>query len=271
MISNFHWKTIAISAILATSMAKPVQAAYALAELDPEIVANSWEENNEKFGSVTLNGKEIIKLKESELNPNVEQKAEELAARLDELVSNDKFDAEKLFPAKDGKVGAMRVGGCTIIRFPALEPAEAGKPAPVSPLEQSWQVVNAIRNSFGATQIPQSFIKLSEVAMRGGAACSSKLFSGAASWYGGKFHGRKTSDGTRYDQDGLTAAHRSLPFGTKLLVMNRRTGDACVVKVNDRGPFVGNRIIDLSRGAARQLNMVSTGVAMVDCLVLEAQ
>ncbi len=252
-------------------MAKPMQAVFALPELDPEIVANSWEEKNEKFASVTLNGKEIVKLKQSEQNPNVEQAAEELAAKLDDLVRNDKFDPEKLFPAKDGKLAAMRIGGATIIRFPSLEPAENSKPVQPTPLEQSWQIVNSIRNSFGATQIPQSFVKLAEVAMRGGAASSSKLFSGAASWYGGKFHGRKTSDGTRYDQDGLTAAHRSLPFGTKLLVMNRKTGDACVVKVNDRGPFVGGRIIDLSRGAARQLNMVSTGVAMVDCLVLDAQ
>ena len=69
-------------------------------------------------------------------------------------------------------------------------------------------------------------------------------------------------------KNGMTAAHRSLPFGTKLLVMNRRTGDSCVVKVNDRGPFIGGRVIDLSKGAARQLNMLGSGIAMVDCIVL---
>jgi rare lipoprotein A len=69
----------------------------------------------------------------------------------------------------------------------------------------------------------------------------------------------------------MTAAHRSLPFGTKLLVMNRKTGSSCVVEINDRGPFVGDRVIDLSRGAARQLNMISSGVALVDCLVLGSE
>ncbi|HMY03328.1 MAG TPA: septal ring lytic transglycosylase RlpA family protein, partial [Candidatus Obscuribacter sp.] len=95
--------------------------------------------------------------------------------------------------------------------------------------------------------------------------------SGQASWYGGKFHGRRTSNGDVFDQDGFTAAHRTLPFGTKLLVMNRRTGDSCVVEVNDRGPFCGERVIDLSRGAANKLNMLSSGVATVDCMVLPVE
>src|SRR5262249_40165933 len=103
------------------------------------------------------------------------------------------------------------------------------------------------------------------------AAKIGNCFSGAASWYGAKFHGRKCSDGSKFDMNGLTAAHRSLAFGTKLLVMNRKTGDSCVVQVTDRGPFVDGRVIDLSRGAAQQLNMLSSGVAMVDCLVLGGQ
>ncbi len=68
--------------------------------------------------------------------------------------------------------------------------------------------------------------------------------------------------------EGMTAAHRSLPFGTRLLVMNRSTGDSCVVSVNDRGPFIGDRIIDLSKGAARKLNMLGSGVALVDCVII---
>ncbi|MCA9805242.1 MAG: septal ring lytic transglycosylase RlpA family protein, partial [Cyanobacteria bacterium HKST-UBA02] len=89
-----------------------------------------------------------------------------------------------------------------------------------------------------------------------------------ASWYGRKFHGRKAANGERFDMNGLTAAHRTLPFGTKLLVTNRRTGSSCVVKVNDRGPYHGNRVIDLSKGAAEKLQMVSSGVAMVDVVVI---
>lgn len=83
-----------------------------------------------------------------------------------------------------------------------------------------------------------------------------------ASWYGPGFHGRKTASGERFNQNALTAAHKSLPFGTRVKVTNRRTGRSVVVRINDRGPFVAGRVIDLSRGAARAMGM--TGTAPVD-------
>jgi rare lipoprotein A len=92
--------------------------------------------------------------------------------------------------------------------------------------------------------------------------------SGNASWYGAKFHGRRTANGERYDMNQLTAAHRTLPFGTKVRVTNQRNGRAVVVRINDRGPFAGRRIIDLSRGAAGALGMVNSGVAPVKLEVL---
>ncbi|MDF1536233.1 MAG: septal ring lytic transglycosylase RlpA family protein [bacterium] len=87
---------------------------------------------------------------------------------------------------------------------------------------------------------------------------------GMASWYGTKFHGRKTASGEIYDMDKFTAAHRTLPLGTFVKV--RRTdcrGESVVVRVNDRGPFVDNRVIDLSRAAATQLDMLEEGTAEV--------
>lgn len=90
-----------------------------------------------------------------------------------------------------------------------------------------------------------------------------KIFKGLASWYGGKFHGRKTASGERFDEDKLTCAHRTLPFGTELLVMNPATGKACTVTVNDRGPYHGKRVIDLSKAAARKLGI--NGVGRVMC------
>ena len=95
-----------------------------------------------------------------------------------------------------------------------------------------------------------------------------KTLSGPASWYGGKFHGRRTANGERFDMNEMTAAHRSLPFGTRVRVTNERNGRSVVVRINDRGPFVGNRIIDLSRGAAAAVGMVNTGVAPVRIDVL---
>ena len=92
---------------------------------------------------------------------------------------------------------------------------------------------------------------------------------GTASWYGRKFHGRKTASGERYDMHEMTAAHRSLPFGTVVQVVRADTGDAVVVRINDRGPFVDGRIIDLSYAAAVAIDMVRDGLARVELYLLE--
>ena len=87
--------------------------------------------------------------------------------------------------------------------------------------------------------------------------------SGIASWYGGKFHGRKTACGERYNMYAKTAAHKTLPLQTMVLVKNLENGREMVVRINDRGPFVRGRIIDLSLTAARKLNIVQKGTARV--------
>jgi rare lipoprotein A len=91
---------------------------------------------------------------------------------------------------------------------------------------------------------------------------------GEAAWYGGRFHGRLTASGERFDMHALTAAHRTLPFGTRVRVENLRNGRSVVVRITDRGPFTPRRIIDLSRGAAEQLDMIRSGVAPVRLQVL---
>ena len=87
---------------------------------------------------------------------------------------------------------------------------------------------------------------------------------GLASWYGRKFHGRKTSSGERYDMHQMTAAHKTLPLPTYALVTNLDNGRRAVVRVNDRGPFVGSRVIDLSYAAAKRLDMLDAGTARVE-------
>ena len=91
---------------------------------------------------------------------------------------------------------------------------------------------------------------------------------GSASFYGPGFHGRKTASGEVFNQNALTAAHRTLPFGTKLRVTCTATGRSTIVKVNDRGPYHGNRILDLSVGAAKAIGMVEKGVTNVKYEVL---
>ncbi len=96
-------------------------------------------------------------------------------------------------------------------------------------------------------------------------SCSPKVTqSGKASFYADYFKGRKTANGEIFRQRKLTAAHRTLPFGTKVKVVNLANGRTVKVRINDRGPFVDGRIIDLSKKAARKLDMINAGVASVE-------
>lgn len=90
------------------------------------------------------------------------------------------------------------------------------------------------------------------------------LGDGLVSYYGRKFHGRKTASGEVYDSTKLTAAHRKYPFGTKLKVTNPKNGKSVIVVVNDRGPFSGNRVLDLSYLAAEKVGIIESGVARLD-------
>lgn len=92
--------------------------------------------------------------------------------------------------------------------------------------------------------------------------------TGIASYYADKFHGRRTASGEVFHQDSLTAAHKTLPFGTLVRVTNLRNNQSVVVKVNDRGMKGKNRVIDLSKAAARELNMVGAGLVKVKVEVL---
>jgi rare lipoprotein A len=92
---------------------------------------------------------------------------------------------------------------------------------------------------------------------------------GIASWYGPGFHGRTTANGETFDQEAMTAAHKTLAFNTVVRVDNLDNGRSIRVRINDRGPFVDRRIIDLSRRAARDLGMLDAGVARVRVVVVQ--
>ena len=98
-----------------------------------------------------------------------------------------------------------------------------------------------------------------------------KVLRGRATFYGDKFHGRKTASGERFSQRKMTAAHRSLPFGTRVRVTNLNNGKSVVVRINDRGPFGRDRrrVIDLSKAAARALDFIQSGWARVKIEVLK--
>jgi rare lipoprotein A len=95
--------------------------------------------------------------------------------------------------------------------------------------------------------------------------------TGYASWYGGKFHGRTTASGETFDTHSLTAAHKTLPFNTIVKVTNLENGETVRVRINDRGPFVKGRIIDLSMAAAKAIGILGRGVAPVKIEIVPAQ
>lgn len=95
-------------------------------------------------------------------------------------------------------------------------------------------------------------------------------FEGSASFYADKFVGRKTANGEIYSHNKYTCAHKTLPFGTKLRVTNIANNKSVIVTVNDRGPFVQSRVVDLSKSAAKEINMISQGIAKVQVEIIDA-
>ncbi len=111
--------------------------------------------------------------------------------------------------------------------------------------------------------------KIAKVAAKknsGGDTGGKAYQSGVASWYGGYFHGRTTANGEKYDMWAMTAAHKTLPFGTRVKVTNTNNGDSTIVRINDRGPFIAGRVIDLSKAAANDIGM--GGLAKVKLTIL---
>jgi rare lipoprotein A len=102
------------------------------------------------------------------------------------------------------------------------------------------------------------------------ASVATSELEGIASYYADEFDGRTTANGETYDMNALTAAHRTLPFNSRVRVTNRENGKSVVVRINDRGPFKGDRIIDLSLAAAKAVGLIAHGTAPVTIDVLEA-
>lgn len=274
---------IAITAAL-TMWQAPAKAATTTA-LAPDVAASVWQEGEMEYATVTFNGKELVTFQGISGTGTAGVKAEDLACKLQALLEDKKLNVNDLLPSRFGDSVGLQLHGTTVLSFDLSDTMadsessdkDANKVSKAK--EMSWSLVNDIRAAYGAPLLPQTLggrladqnaLGTSMVRKLAHAGKAVSSFTGKASWYGPHFHGRRTSDGTIYNQDGMTAAHRTLPFGTRLLVVNRNTGESCVVKVNDRGPFVGDRVLDLSRGAARQLNMMNAGVVPVACLVLSS-
>ncbi|MEI8032761.1 MAG: septal ring lytic transglycosylase RlpA family protein [Chlorobiaceae bacterium] len=132
-------------------------------------------------------------------------------------------------------------------------------------------IVIGLSTIMTAIYFPGYLSSTAEAAESAKAIESTLLGEGKASFYAGDFHGQTTANGEKFNMNKLTAAHPSLPFGTWVRVTNLRNGRDVVVRINDRGPFIKGRIIDLSVGAAKALDIMKTGTTRVKIETLDAR
>ncbi|HEY9631290.1 MAG TPA: septal ring lytic transglycosylase RlpA family protein [Coleofasciculaceae cyanobacterium] len=195
-------------------------------------------------------------------------RATEISARLNQLHQNS-VDASSINVTWDDQKQqyVIKVGDDVLV---AMDAATILPNTTENPSEDALQATNLIRRQMGnappITQIPGrpqtvSTLSLGSVQFR---------ISGWASWYGPGFDGNYSASGEIFDQNALTAAHPDLPFGTQVRVTNMDNGMSVVVRINDRGPYAGDRVIDLSQGAASVIGLVQSGVAPVSLEVLGA-
>lgn len=217
-------------------------------------------QNLENRGSVVyFKGKQIAWfLFDSQENP-AETRALKLVSDL------KKFNA---FNKDPNSIKAIRENNKNIVKADnevlLIADEKTAKRFGISTHQLAYHWANSIRKALGADELISDYSKIKPK--------SSKYFSqnfigktqtGIASWYGGFFHGQRASDGSRYNKYEFTAAHKKLPLGSLVKVTNLNNQKECVVKITDRGPYVGDRIIDLSQRAAEELEIKNKGVQKV--------
>lgn len=205
--------------------------------------------------SLTQNGNDSLLFKQvpKALIPALSADLATLSRKLN-LLSLQKFDPQRLQPVLAAGKLQIRYRDQVLL---TPNPAWA-RYYKLSELSTTLLLNNSLRRHFGAAPL-RSYTFLSD---------SAADQVGLASWYGGFFHGRLTANGERYDVNQLTAAHKKLPFGTRVLVTNVATKKSVVVKINDRGPFKAQRIIDLSPAAFEQIGNRGSGIMQVKLTVL---
>ncbi|MBD2111415.1 MULTISPECIES: septal ring lytic transglycosylase RlpA family protein [Cyanophyceae] len=198
-----------------------------------------------------------------------QHRAETVVSRLQELTANGNADAivarwdsdDESFVVAWGEESLITLDGKTILPDTTDNPGE-----------DALQIANRLRRLLGDAPPLASVEGLPEPSApdtRVGIVTST--LTGMASWYGPGFHGRRSASGEVFNQNDLTAAHRTLPFGTRVRVTNVSTGQSVVVRINDRGPFSHGRVIDLSAAAANNIGLRASGVARVQLEVLSAE
>lgn len=188
--------------------------------------------------------------------------AQKIATKLRTLVKSGQLEPTNIIPlVGENFVGVSHQDEVLFLVDETLQPHPE---VPATVTAAQW--ANNLRAAFNATPIGLAEVQM---AIEGLSETPETLY-GTASWYGPKFHGRQTANGEIFDENALTAAHKTLPFNTQLKVTNRMNGRSVVVRINDRGPYIGQRSLDLSKAAARCLGSTQPGVVPYEAVILES-
>lgn len=222
---------------------------------------------NEKKGkytpvSIYAGKKELLRITDAAGGLSPEQRAKIITANINNAVNSGE-NLENILPGSKNGLNIIKINNKTLFTIDS----KIAKEYKMNHAELAVLLTDKIRNSFGASEIPGNFKpaipKVKKPSKRFIEKYTGFIQTGIASWYGGFFHGRTAADGSIYDKNKFTAAHKSLPFGTVVKVTNLRNGKECIVRITDRGPFIKDRIIDLSKIAATEIGMLSSGISKV--------
>ncbi|BBA79941.1 rare lipoprotein A [cyanobacterium endosymbiont of Rhopalodia gibberula] len=221
---------------------------------------------------------ELIKIKNSEnsseqipADTDVMNRAKAVAKRLNKVSHNKQFDSKNITVSTNAKNKSytiklsdkelVTIDGQTIL-------SDTTNNLAVDALQATNRLRRLMGDALPLNAIANIPSAAPEMVIVGAKKQGISPRKGMASWYGPGFHGRLTANGERYNQNGLTAAHKNLPFGTRVRVTNLNNGRSITVRINDRGPYAHGRIIDLSKGAARVIGLMGSGVAPVQIEIL---
>lgn len=263
------------AAIVAPASTEPLLTYYRLESVDPvgEVVIRTTVNDASGEASLMVNETEVIRYRQVLDDKSPSLQAKQAARHLyNHLLKGGPYQAIEVKSDDAKAVAKVVIQQNTLATADAKSSAEAQHGSAFS-LAKAWS--SQLRQSLGEPEPvvikEQPSVAIASYSNANGSVGRQAVLStlsGTASWYGPTFHGRRTASGTRYNMYEMTAAHKSLPFGTKVRVTNQNNGRSCIVKITDRGPFVGTRVIDLSKGAASAIGMLGSGVAKVTLEVL---
>ena len=194
---------------------------------------------------------------------------EQVIRSLKAMLVDEQIDPDAIAPILGGKQPAIRINDDVLVRVLHQEMNESTTPTETqTSLGGEWAAIawsDQLRQQFGATPLDPGNVQV----MLKNLQMSEQQLDGTASWYGPYFHGRLTANGETFNQNHLTAAHKTLPFNTVLQVRNLKNNQTVVVRINDRGPYIGKRSLDLSKAAAQCLGSETAGVIPYEAVILE--